>query len=148
MTRASDLEKRIQVLEDIEAIRMLKAKYFRCVDQNHWDELAEVFTEDAVADYSADIHLDGRKAIIEFLTKTVGKDSFTTAHQGHNAEIEITGDDTATGIFALQDRLIIRGISTLTGWGLYQDEYVRTAGGWRIKHITLTRLLEEWTQTK
>ena len=34
----------LAVLEDI---RQLKYRYLRCVDQKRWDELADVFTEDA-----------------------------------------------------------------------------------------------------
>ena len=148
MADMNELEKQVRILTDIEAIRKLKAAYFRCVDQNLWDELEEVFTGDATADYGPDIKLDGRKAIIDFLKKTVGKDAFTTAHHGHNAEIEITGETTARAKWALQDRLIIRGISTLTGWGYYDEEYVKENGQWRIKSTAISRLLEEWTQTK
>jgi hypothetical protein len=148
MADISELEKQVRILTDIEAIRKLKAVYFRSVDQNLWDELEEVFTGDATADYGPDIKLEGRKAIIDFLKKTVGRDTFTTAHHGHNAEIEITGEATARAKWALQDRLIITGISTLTGWGYYDEEYVKQDGRWRIKSTAISRLLEEWTQTK
>jgi hypothetical protein len=148
MADISELEEQVRVLSDIEAIRRLKAKYFRCVDQNSWDEMEEVFTEDATADYGPDIKLEGRKAVIDFLKKTVGRDTFTTAHHGHNAEIDITGEDTARAKWALQDRLIIQGVSTLTGWGYYDEEYVKEGGRWRIKSTAISRLLEEWTQTK
>jgi hypothetical protein len=148
MADTNGLEEQVRILWDIEDIRKLKAKYFRCVDRNLWGEMEEVFTGDATADYGPDIKLDGRKAIIDFLKKTVGQDAFTTAHHGHNAEIEITGEATARATWALQDRLIIRGISTLTGWGYYQEEYVKENGSWRIKSTAISRLLEEWTQTK
>jgi len=148
MADITELERQVRVLSDIEAIRRLKAKYFRCVDLNLWDEMSEVFTDDATADYGPDIKLEGREAIIDFLKKTVGRDTFTTAHHGHNAEIDITGEATARAKWALQDRLIIRGISTLTGWGYYDEEYVKKDGQWRIKSTAISRLLEEWTQTK
>ena len=148
MADISELERQVRVLSDIEAIRRLKAKYFRCVDQNSWDEMEEVFTEDATADYGPDIKLEGREAVIDFLKKTVGRDTFTTAHHGHNAEINITDETTARAKWALQDRLIIRGVSTLTGWGYYDEEYVKQDGRWRIKSTAISRLLEEWTQTK
>ena len=34
--------------EDIEAIRQLKARYFRFVDTKQWDRWGDLFTEDAV----------------------------------------------------------------------------------------------------
>jgi hypothetical protein len=51
MAEPAEMEKRIRVLEEIEAIKKLKAKYFRCVDKKLWDEMEELWVEDAVADY-------------------------------------------------------------------------------------------------
>ncbi|MBW1687665.1 MAG: nuclear transport factor 2 family protein, partial [Deltaproteobacteria bacterium] len=44
----SDLERRIQRLEDIEAIRKLKINYWNSVDNKLWDELASCFAEESV----------------------------------------------------------------------------------------------------
>ena len=149
MTDLSELEKRIRVMEDIEAIKNLKAKYFRCVDKKLWEEMETVLTEDAVADYGMGIELlQGRKAIIEFLKKNLGRDSMISVHQGHNPEIEITSDTTARGVWVLNDRLIIQTIATLNGWRYYEDEYVKVNGEWKKKSTKITNILEEWTQTK
>jgi bile-acid 7alpha-dehydratase len=149
MADLSDLEKRIRVMEDIEAIKRLKAKYFRCVDKKLWEEMETVLTEDAVADYGMGIELlQGRKAIIEFLKKNLGRDSMISVHQGHNPEIEITSDTTATGVWVLNDRLIIQTIATSSGWRYYEDEYVKVNGEWKKKSTKITNILEEWTQTK
>ena len=45
MTDMAELAVRIQILEDIEAIRQLKAKYWRCVDKKLWEEREEVYAE-------------------------------------------------------------------------------------------------------
>ena len=149
MTDLSELEKRIRVIEDIEAIKKLKAKYFRCVDKKLWEEMETVLTEDAVADYGMGIELlQGRKAIMEFLKKNLAPDSMISVHQGHNPEIEITSDTTARGVWVLNDRLIIQTIATLNGWCYYEDEYVKLNGEWKKKSTKITNMLEEWTQTK
>jgi len=149
MADLSDLEKRIMVMEDIEAIKKLKAKYFRCVDKKLWEEMETVLTEDAVADYGMGIELlQGRKEIIEFLKKNLGRDSMISVHQGHNPEIEITSDTTARGVWVLNDRLIIQTIATLNGWRYYEDEYVKVNGEWKKKSTKIANILEEWTQTK
>ncbi|MCJ7808018.1 MAG: nuclear transport factor 2 family protein [Dehalococcoidia bacterium] len=149
MADLSDLEKRIRVMEDTEAIKKLKAKYFRCVDKKLWDEMEEVWVEDAVADYGMGIELlQGIKAIMEFLKKNLGGDSMISVHQGHNPEIEITSDTTARGVWVLNDRLIIQTIATLNGWRYYEDEYVKVNGEWKKKSTKITNILEEWTQTK
>ena len=38
-------------LATLEEIRQVKYRYLRCVDQKLWDEIADVFTPDATADY-------------------------------------------------------------------------------------------------
>ena len=149
MADLSDLEKRIRVMEDIEAIKRLKAKYFRCVDKKLWEEMETVLTEDAVADYGMGIELlQGRKAIVEFLKKNLGRDSMISAHQGHNPEIDITSDTTAKGVWVLNDRLIIQTIATSSAWRYYEDEYIKANGEWKKKSTKITNILEEWTQTK
>ena len=149
MADLSDLEKRIRIMEDIEAIKKLKAKYFRCVDKKLWDEMEEIWVEDAVADYGMGIELlQGREAILEFLKKNLDRDSMISVHQGHNPEIEITSDTTARGVWVLNDRLIIQTIATLNGWRYYEDEYVKVNGEWKKKNTRITNILEEWTQTK
>jgi len=148
MAKLADLETQIRVLGDIEAIKKLKAKYWRCIDKKLWDELEDCFVEDAVADYGKNLNFQGRKAIIQFLKDNLGSDSVITVHQGHNPEIEITSDTTARGIWALHDYLVFQPKITINGWGYYEDEYVKQNGEWKKKSIKETRLREEWTRIK
>ena len=39
-------------MDDIEAIRQLKARYFRTMDTKDWDGMRQVFTDDVVIDTS------------------------------------------------------------------------------------------------
>ena len=148
MAELAELERMITVLQDIEAIKKLKAKYWRCVDKKLWSELEEVFAEDATADYGPDLQFQGRKAIMQFLKDSLGAESMQTAHGGHNPEIEITGDTTARGIWALQDYLIMAPNNKMVGLGHYEDEYVKINGQWKKKSTKITRLFEEWTMVK
>ncbi|MEM3512083.1 MAG: nuclear transport factor 2 family protein [Candidatus Jordarchaeales archaeon] len=142
--KLEELERRIRILEDIEAIKRLKAKYWRCCDKKLWDELEECFTEDAIADYFPNLHFEGRDAIIKFLKESLGPDYMITAHGGHNAEIEIISETEARGIWALNDLVIIQPGIRLRGYGHYEDEYVKENGRWKIKRIKQTRIIEEW----
>ena len=133
MAEYTDLETRIRVLEDIEAIRKLKAKYFRCLDKRLWDEMADCFTEDAAADFGPDMQFQGRTAILQFL-KQIILDSFLEVHQGHNAEIDIASDTTAYGIWELFNYLIHQeSNSRLLLGSFYEDEYVKEHGKWKIR---------------
>ena len=52
-------------LVELELIKRVKYRYMRAIDQKRWDDLAEVFTEDAVAEYSGGKYrYEGRDAIV------------------------------------------------------------------------------------
>ncbi len=148
MAESPSLEIRIRMLEDIEQIKKLKAKYWRCVDRKLWDELADCFTEDATADYGPDIKLEGRNAIIQFLKDSLGRQTMITAHGGHNPEIEIMDENTARATWSLNDIVIIQPGTRMEGWGYYEDVYARQGGRWRKSSTRIVRYLEEWGMQK
>jgi len=66
MARLAQLEQRVQALEDINAIRHLKARYAAyCDDQYNPDALAALFAEDAVWESQGLGRFEGRDAIRE-----------------------------------------------------------------------------------
>ena len=67
-----------------------------------------------------------------------------TMHQGHHPEIELTSDTTATGIWALEDYVIMTELNmSLHGAAFYHDKYVKVDGQWKIKHTGYERIFEE-----
>jgi uncharacterized protein (TIGR02246 family) len=131
-------------LTDIEAIKQLKARYFRLMDQKQWDEWAMVFSRDAhlfVPEGNVDEH--GRDAIARAVSGFL--EGVRTVHQGHMPEIEITGDDTARGTWAMFDYVEFPPDAAgarvgLQGYGHYTEEYRREDGEWRIASLHLSRL--------
>ena len=113
--------------QNLEAIKRLKYKYLRCLDLKRWDELAECFSEDATSAYSGGkFAFEGRDAIMDFLRKAMGADSFLSSHTVHHPEIELTSESTATGIWALHDVVIeTRADIVIRGAAFYRDEYVK-----------------------
>jgi len=132
-------------LHELEAIKRLKYRYLRCLDQKRWDELAECFTPDARSSYGGGRYaFEGRDAIMEFLRKAMGAPSFLSCHRAHHPEIEITGPTTATGVWALEDTVIeTRAGITIRGAAFYTDEYVKEAGAWKIRFTGYKRTYEE-----
>ena len=66
-----ELAQRLQVLEDIEAIKKVKAEYCaHCDNGYNPDGIAELFAEDGVWDGGVDVFgkYDGREAIRKFFT--------------------------------------------------------------------------------
>lgn len=144
-------------LEAIEAIRQLKARYFRFLDAKDWQGFATIFCRDAQFDLlasaavdpndgsreaaeTAHFMLDGREAIVAAISKAVG-DSHTV-HHGHCHEVWVDSADEARGIIAMVDRITNSrtGEYILEGYGHYHETYRREEGGWRIWRAKLSRL--------
>ena len=142
MDELQELRARVRALEDIEAIRKLKARYWLSVDRKLWDEFGECFTEDVVMDVPPVTHWQGRKEIVQSLSKVLA--SFITVHQGHHADIELTSDTTAKGVWAMYDNLQDKRLNTkMEGFGFYEDEYVKENGRWKINKLKLTRFFTQ-----
>jgi hypothetical protein len=132
-------------LHEIEAIKRLKYRYIRCIDQKLWSELGECFTEDATAAYSGGKYsFSGRDEIMKFLVESMSRNSFLSSHRVHQPEIELTSETTATGIWALEDTVIdTEHDITLRGAAFYRDEYLKIDGQWKIQSTGYQRTFEE-----
>ncbi len=125
-------------MDDLEAIKQLKARYFRLMDTKQWDAWRDLFTEDATLQASPDPEerFHGRDEIVAKVSHVL-RDA-VTVHHGHMPEIEIHGD-TASGVWAMDDFVEMPEL-VLHGWGHYHEEYAREDGRWRIRSSRLTRL--------
>ena len=129
-------------LEAIERIKRLKYRYFRCLDTKDWDGFRGCFVPDATARYGDRLAFDGRDAITQYMVDNVGP-TMITLHHGHHPEIDVERD-TATGIWALEDTVIMtEWRQLLYGASFYEDAYVRGDDGeWRIAATSYVRTFE------
>jgi uncharacterized protein (TIGR02246 family) len=127
-------------MDDLEAIRQLKARYFRTMDTKDWAGMRQVFTDDVVLDTSAagGSVVSGADEFMTFLQEVLS--GAVTVHQGHMPEIELTSPTSATGIWALNDIVIWPDGTRLTGYGHYHETYEKSGDVWKIKSSKLTRL--------
>jgi hypothetical protein len=134
-------------LVEMELIKRVKYAYFRCLDLKEWDEIRELFTEDATCAYSAGAYsYEGRDAIVEFFRKSMGRETFLSSHKAHHPEIDLTGPDTATGVWALEDTVIdLQWGLDIHGAAFYEDTYAKVDGTWKIRHTAYRRVFEELT---
>jgi hypothetical protein len=132
-------------LQEIEAIKRLKYKYMRCVDEKRWSELEECFAADATAAYSGGKYAySGREAIMKFLVDAMDRESFHSSHRVTQPEIDLTSETSAVGIWALEDTVIdLQFDITLRGAAFYRDEYAKIDGEWKIVHTGYERTFEE-----
>ena len=114
-------------LVEMEHIKIVKYRYFRFLDLKQWDAIAELFVPEATCAYSAGAYtFEGRDAIVEFFRKSMGRETFLSSHKAHHPEITLTGPDTATGIWALEDWVVdTQWELDIRGAAFYEDDYVR-----------------------
>lgn len=141
MSRDQELRSdEVKYLKDINEIAQLKARYLRCVDTKDWAGFTALVTEDFHLESDGGVK-DGREEIVASLRKSL--ESATTIHHVHNPEITITGPDTATAIWPMNDHVIFQGEKSpyvVHGYGHYHEEYVRAEDGWRVKSCVMKRL--------
>jgi hypothetical protein len=130
-------------VDDIEAIKRLKAAYFRSIDTKDWDGLRALMSPDVTVDVSADGAgvFEGVDAFLGMLVPTLT--DVVTVHHGHMPEIDLTSPTTATGIWAMEDLLRFPpevGLGEVHGWGHYHETYEKDGGRWRFRSIRLSRL--------
>ncbi len=118
-------------LVEMEQIKRLKYRYLRCLDQKLWDEIETCFVPEATARYGGGLYeFEGRDAIMEFLRTSMGATTMLSSHRCHHPEIDLTGPDTATGVWALEDTVVLTDLGlNVQGAAFYTDEYVKTATG-------------------
>ena len=148
MSNMAELEKRIQALEDIEAIKQLKVRYMQACDDHYNPEaIAACFTEDGIWDGRNDGEFVGREAIKEFFRGCNEATPFSV-HIATAPIIQVDGD-TATGTWYLW----MCSTSKLNGacWycGKYRDDYVKVNGQWlhkvlRHENLFATRYEDGW----
>jgi hypothetical protein len=135
----------LTALTEIEAIKRLKYRYVRCLDQKLWDELEGCFVPEAVATYGGGAWaFEGRDAIMKFIRDSMGSESFLSSHRVGQPEIDLTGPDTARGVWALADLVVHleHGVN-IRGGAFYEDEYVKVDGHWLIRSTGYKRTYEE-----
>jgi hypothetical protein len=135
----------MQIADELESIRRLKYAYFRTLDLKEFEQLGALLTDDATASYEdGKTVLDGRAAIVAWLSAALGDPGIVTEHHGHHPEITLTSDTTAEGTWYLQDRVIVPSADIeIGGTAFYADRYALTVEGWRIAHTGYTRVFEE-----
>ena len=135
-------------LRSLEDIRNLKADYFRHVDAKRWPNLRALFHADArfggfpFAADDADGFVSGVSGFLQ---------GVESVHQGFMPRLAVTGDGGIRGIWSMHDYLVwardsrpyrgakIPGLYGIRGYGLYEEEYRRLDGRWRIAAMRLVR---------
>lgn len=130
------LEARIRRLEDIEAIKQLKALYCEICDDGHNpDRITTVFASDGVWEGNAGTAIG--HAEIRTLFETFRNIMGFTQHMTMNPRINVDGD-VATGTWYFFGPFTYRE-NDQAKWqaARYEEDYRRVDGEWKIQHLRI-----------
>lgn len=135
-----DLEQRIQCLEDIEAIKQLKARWWFSCDTRDTASMRACFDED---DFEIDFGFIGRftnmNAFIEVFESLACHPSHIDMHHGLAPEITILDSHTARGRWRMRFQLLeteLKQVQLMSGF--YEDQYVKLGGHWKMRKSKYT----------
>jgi hypothetical protein len=130
----AELRRRVQRLEDLEAIRGLKARYLNACDSQDAEGAKRCFAEGEVLIDMGHVGVFRRREDFAALYQAAGCQPFVLdMHHGGNPEIEFSDDTHARGLWSLDYRNINTRDKTVTFISLiYHDEYAKRDGQWQI----------------
>lgn len=129
------LEQRITRLEDIEAIKQLKARYCEiCDDMHNPDRIAALFAPDGIWESPDFGQAEGHAAIEDLFRGFRAMFSFSQ-HNIMNPIIDVKGDR-ATGIWYIMGPWTqTDGDKAIWMTARYDDDYVKLDGVWKYQHL-------------
>lgn len=132
-----EVEKRIQLLEDLEAIKKLKVRYARvCDDGFDPEEMVKLFTENAVWEAKPLGRYEGREGIRKF-AEEASKQFVFSVHYFVGPYIEIDGNK-ARGRWYTWCPATMAGGKGVWASAVEDDKYEKVNGEWLISELKVT----------
>ncbi len=134
----------LEEISDRLEIQQLLVAYSTAIDTRRFDDLAQVFTPDAYIDYRAMGGIDGHFPEVKEWLSQVLPNFPAYAHMLGNFDVTITGN-TAKSRTICFNPMVLPGSEPpqVLFCGLwYEDEFVRTAEGWRMTRRVETKCFD------
>jgi SnoaL-like domain len=130
-----ELEKQITILEDIEAIKKLKARYCAvCDDDHNPDMITTLFADDGIWE-GADIGAHKGHAAIRKLFEGFRDRISFSQHNVMNPIIEVNGERAKASWYFLGPFTFRKGNRAYWLAARYEDDYVKVNGEWKFQHL-------------
>jgi hypothetical protein len=140
-SKVDRLEIEVVRAEDIRTIKKLQRAYGFYADRGLWDDLADLFTDDAVANYPSG-GFDGNASIRAMFIQNLGQGKPGLAegriynHTILQPVVDLAPDGaTATGRWRVLGMLGRYGASATWADSLYRFDYAKRDGHWKIKSL-------------
>ena len=121
-------------LRDIEAIKVVKSRYFRFMDEKDWPAMRALLADDLEFHHPTIGSFTDADATIAAVGERVA--AIRSVHQGHDPEVTVHGDD-ADGLWGLQSFVSSPTDPSvqITRFARYTDRFRRIDGSWKISYI-------------
>jgi SnoaL-like domain len=141
------LNQRMLSLEEISdrfEIQQLLIDYSTAIDKRQFDDLDRVFTPDAYIDYRAMGGIDGRFPEVKTWLAQVLPNFPAYAHMLGNFDVRIDGDTASSRTICFNPMVLGGEQNQILYCGLwYEDEFIRTAEGWRMSRRVETKCFDK-----
>jgi acetyl esterase/lipase len=142
--RLGALEAQVVAAEDVAAIKRLQRQYGYYVDKGMWEDVADLYTDDAVANYPAGTYI-GRDSIRKHLYMNVGggqigenglPDNRLYNHMNIQPVVHLEpGGQTAKGRWRALAMFGTFGGGATWAEGVYEMTYSKVGGVWKIQTL-------------
>lgn len=136
----------LQEISDRLEIQQLLVDYSTAIDQRRFDDLDAVFTPDAYIDYRAMGGIDGRFPEVKAWLAQVLSNFPAYSHMLGNLSITFSpaGDTASSRVICFNPMVLDAQSKQVLFCGLwYDDEFVRTAEGWRLTRRVETKCFDK-----
>jgi hypothetical protein len=144
-----ELGEKLQMLEDREKIKELRASYCWTVDEGKFEEFVDLFTDDVDCDFGSLGAFKGKAEWRKFVYETIPSFFSKMRHLIHNEYTNLDGDN-AEGK-AYFEFIGIRQGENFVGGGHYEHKYIKINDQWKIRSIKaviryMAPLKEGWSK--
>ena len=135
-----ELARRVQAIEDAEAVKKLHQRYMDLMDDLRYDEVLDLFTEDAAIEVRNSGVKQGPEARRElyFGLRDMKKGVRDNGHLAIHPDITVNGD-TATGTWLVY--MLYEDPEGAWVQGRNEVAYRKENGGWKFSRLKFTRTL-------
>ena len=136
----------LEEISDRLEIQQLLVAYSTAIDTRRFDDLDQVFTSDAYIDYRAMGGIDGQFPDVKKWLSEILPNFPAYSHLIGNFDVRVTRDvtgDTAKSRILCFNPMVLGEDGQVLFCGLwYDDEFVRTADGWRMTRRVETKCFD------
>jgi hypothetical protein len=134
----------LEEISDRLEIQQLLIDYSTAIDKRRFDDLDRVFTPDAYIDYTAMGGIEGRFPEVKAWLADVLPNFPVYAHMLGNFDVRIDGDTASSRTICFNPMVLGGDQKQILFCGLwYDDEFIRTAEGWRMRRRVEAKVFDK-----